>query len=398
MELADHFIVVAQGLIHQLAEAVGVFIQHLGALLEGQALRAVASVIGDVAGGLVAQKVNVDIFLIEVLQQIHHVAVIGDGAGSFFGHVLLRHGEGLVQARGLLTDPALGVAGHDAGHIDLGDDGDGAGNFCGLTLGAAHAAKTGGDEQAAGQILIVGNAQLQTARVEQGVERTVDNALRPDVHPAAGGHLAVVGDAQSGGAVKVLLVIKHADHQAVGDNAAGSALVGVEQSQRVTAHDHQRLLVGQHFQILLDETVLHPVLADLTGLAVGHQLVGVQGHVKVQVILDHHLEGLALDAAALVLVNGLAGQAALGTEAIAVDPAVFLQLLCKFLGHLGVVVGMDVPQGVADGQLLVGLGEMGFPAGSPANTLFKGGVLRQVVVQLYCHSLVNIENRHGRSS
>ena len=36
------------------------------------------------------------------------------------------------------------------------------------------------------------------AGVEQGVEGAVDDALGPDVHPAAGGHLPVVGHPQGG--------------------------------------------------------------------------------------------------------------------------------------------------------------------------------------------------------
>ena len=79
-----------------------------------------------------------------------------------------------------------------------------AGDLSSLALSAAHAAKTGGDEQTAGEVLIVGDAELQTAGVEQRVERAVDDALGADVHPAAGGHLTVVGNAERGSAVEVL--------------------------------------------------------------------------------------------------------------------------------------------------------------------------------------------------
>ena len=61
------------------------------------------------------------------------------------------------------------------------------------------------------------------------------------------------------------------------------------------------------FEVFLDQAVLHPVLAHLAGLAVGDQLIGIEGDVEVQVVVYHHLEGLALDAGALVLVDGLAG-------------------------------------------------------------------------------------------
>ena len=129
--------------------------------------------------------------------------------------------------------------------------------------------------------------------------------------------------------------------------------MAVEQPQGVAGHDHQGLLVRHDLQIFLDEPVLHPVLTHLPRLAVGHQLIGVQGHVEVQVVVHHHLEGLGLYAVAPILVDGLAVQFPLRPEAIAVDPAVLLQLPGKLPGHLQMVVRVDIPQGVADGQGLV---------------------------------------------
>ena len=382
MELADHLIVMLQSLVNQLGEALGILIQHLGALLEGQALGAVAAVVSHVAGGLIAHQIHMDALLIQVLQQIHHVAVVGNRAGGLAVQVLLGDGQSFIQAVGAVGDPALGVAGGDAGIVHLGDDGGGAGDLSGLALGAAHAAQTGGDEQAAGQVAVLGNAQLQAASAQQGVEGAVHDALGTDVHPAAGGHLAVVGNAQSGGAVEVLLVVVHTDHQ------TGRQLMRVEQAQGVAGHDHQSLLIGHDLQILLDQAVLHPVLANLTGLTVGHQLIGVQSHIKVQVVVDHDLEGLGLGAVALVLLDGLAVQLAGGAETVAVNPAMLLQLLGKLLSHLLVVIRMDVTQSVLDGQSLVGLGQVGFPAGCAADSRFKSRVLRQLIVQLDGHSVV----------
>ena len=137
-----------------------------------------------------------------------------------------------------MADPALGVAGVDAGVVHLGDDGGGSGNLGGLALSAAHAAQARGDEEPSRQVAVVGDAELEPARIEQGVEGAVDDALGPDVHPAAGSHLAVVCHAQGRGPVEVLLVVKGAYHKSVGDDDPGSQLVGVEKAQGVTGHDH----------------------------------------------------------------------------------------------------------------------------------------------------------------
>ena len=162
----------------------------------------------------------------------------------------------------------------------------------------------------------------------------------------------------------------------------------------MAGHDDQRLLVGQLLKVLLDEAVLHPVLADLAGLTVGDELIGIQSDVEVEVVVDHDLNGAAFDALALVLVDGLAVELALGTEAIAVDAAVLLELGGELLGHLLVMVGVDVAQSVLDGERLIGLGQVGFAAGCAAIAGFHLRVLGKIVVQLDRHGFVS-EIDHG---
>ena len=164
--------------------------------------------------------------------------------------------------------------------------------------------------------------------------------------------------------------------------------MGVEQAQRMAGHDDEGLLVGEVFEVFLDEAVLHPVLADLAGLAVGHELIGIERYVKIQVVVDHDLNGAALDTFALVLVNGLAGKLALRAEAVAVDPAALLQLLRKFLSHLGVVIRVDVAQGVLDRQRLVSGGELGFPAGRAAVAGIHFRIRRELIVELDGHGVL----------
>ena len=162
----------------------------------------------------------------------------------------------------------------------------------------------------------------------------------------------------------------------------------------MTGHDDEGLLVGQLLEVLLDQAVLHPVLADLTGLTVGDELIGIQSDVEVKVVVDHDLNGLALDALALVFVDGLAVELALGTEAVAIDTAVLFELLRKLLGHLLMMVGVNVTQSVLDGERLIGLGQVGFAAGCAAIAGFHLRVLGKIVVQLDRHGFVS-EIDHG---
>ena len=199
------------------------------------------------------------------------------------------------------------------------------------------------------EVAVLGNAQLHASGVEQGVEGPVDNALRTDVHPSAGGHLSVVCHTHLCGNLPVLDVVEHADHHGVGDDDARCLGLRLEQAQRVAAFHHERLLVGHDFQVLLDEAVLHPVLADLSGLAVGHQFIGIERDVETQVVVNHYLESLAFDAVAFIFVDGFGFEVALRTETVTVDFSAGQQLVHELGGELFVQFFRDVAKCVLQG-------------------------------------------------
>ena len=135
------------------------------------------------------------------------------------------------------------MAGLDAAFVHFGKDAHSAGDLSRFGLGAAHAAQARGDEQLAGQVAFGRDAQELAARIEDGVERAVDDALGADVHPAAGGHLAIVGNAHLLGDLPIVDVVEHAHHQGVGQNNAGRLFFGGEQAHRVAGFNDQRLVV-----------------------------------------------------------------------------------------------------------------------------------------------------------
>ena len=87
-----------------------------------------------------------------------------------------------------------------------------------------------------------------------------------------------------------------------------------EQAHRVPGGDHQGLRLGHLLQVLLDQPVLHPVLEHLARLAVGDQLVGVEGDGEVQVVVDVELQRPRLEDAP-VLVDGPRLDVAVGVGA-----------------------------------------------------------------------------------
>ena len=169
-----------------------------------------------------------------------------------------------------MSHPALGMAGFDAGSIHLGNDCRRPCHLGSFGLRTAHASQTGRNKQASAQIAVLRNAQFQTACIQQRVERAVHDALRTDVHPAAGSHLPVVGNAHLHSGVPVLLIIIEPHHQRIGNDDTGRLGLGLEKPQRMSAFDDQCLFARQHFEVLLDEPVLHPVLTDLSRLTIGN--------------------------------------------------------------------------------------------------------------------------------
>jgi hypothetical protein len=54
-----------------------------------------------------------------------------------------------------------------------------------------------------------------------------------------------------------------------------------KESYRMPRADNQCLVPSHCFQVFLNQPVLHPVLTDLTILAIGHEIVGVEGYIEV---------------------------------------------------------------------------------------------------------------------
>ena len=192
--------------------------------------------------------------------------------------------------------------------------------------------------------------ELETTGVEQGIESSVDDPLRADVHPAAGRHLAVVGDAHLLGGFPVVLVVEHSYHQGIGDDDAGSIGPRGKEPQRMPGFDHQRLVRGEDFEVLLDQAILQPVLADAARFAVGDQFVRIERDIRVQVVVDHHLKSLAFEASALILVDWLAGETLRRHVPIRIDPAAGFQFLQKFRRQCCVKRFGNIPKSILQGR------------------------------------------------
>ncbi len=146
-------------------------------------------------------------------------------------------------------------------------------------------------------------------------------------------------------------------------------------------YDHQRLAPGHLPQVEFDQVVLHPVLEDLAALAVGDQLIGIKGHVEVQVVVDHHLERLGFQDPAGIFPDRPGLQAALGPIAVPVNPPAGQQLVHELRGDLLVQPGGDITQGVFKGDFGLGGAQVKTPVRGAADArdeaLFGGQFVGQ---------------------
>ena len=244
-------------------------------------------------------------------------------------------------------------------------------------MGATHAAQTGGYKKPSAQVAVLRNAEFQSPGVQKGIESAMHDALRTDVHPPAGSHLPVIGNAHLHGCVPVLLVVIKPHHDGVRNDDARRFGLRLEEPQRMPAFDDERLVAGEDFEVLFYQAVLHPVLAHLSRFAIGDEFVGIEGDVETEVIVYHHLKGLALDAASFVFVNGLCLEVALRTVAVAVNASACTEFFHKLRSECFVQFFRDVAQGILQCRSRLCRVEGVAAVGSPPDAFYEGGIRGQ---------------------
>ncbi len=246
------FFAISLALVHQPDEFFFVFGQKPRPLFEAYALRAVASVVGDVAGGLVGEEFDFFVVVERVLQEVYDVAFVGYREGFARRHRFFRPSEGFRKLFSPFAYPALAVARLYARRVYFGYYRRRSSYFGGFRLGSTHAAESRGDEEVSSESPAFLKVEHFAPRVEQRVVCAVHYALRAYVHPAAGCHLTVVGDSQRGRSTEVVGVVEEADHEAVGQYHARRGGVRTEEPQRMPGLHDERLVFRHDFKIFFD--------------------------------------------------------------------------------------------------------------------------------------------------
>ncbi len=200
--------------------------------------------------------------------------------------------QGVVQVVGGHVQVAAFQAAGDAGRVGLDAEGDAVVHGDGERLGAAHPAEPGGEGDRPGEAAV----EPLAGDGAEGLEGALEDALAADVDPRTGRHLAVHDEPALLQAAELLPVGPVADQVRVGDEHARRPLAGPQHPDRLAGLHQQRLVVSQRAQGPHDRVVRLPVPGRLAGAAVDHQLLGVLGHLRVQVVHQHPQRALLLPA------------------------------------------------------------------------------------------------------
>ena len=103
------------------------------------------------------------------------------------------------------------------------------------------------------------------------------------------------------------------------------------------------------------EVVLGPVLKDTAVAAVSDQFLGELGHLRVEHVHNHVLNGFALGIFGWVEVHGVGFDGVSGAEAVHVNMAVIIEFLLEFGKQGSVEVGWKVSKRIFDGLFVFGL-------------------------------------------
>ena len=181
----------------------------------------------------------------------------------------------------------------DAAFLHLDGDAVRPGHHGRERLRAAHSAESGGQDPAALEVAAI----MLAPHLGEGLVRALDDALRADVDPAAGGHLAVHHEPLAIELVEHLPVRPFGHEVGIGDEHARRVLVRAEHADGLARLDEQGLVFVQPFERLDDLVEAFPVARRAADAAVDDQALRVLGDLVVEIVHQHPDRGFGGPAA-----------------------------------------------------------------------------------------------------
>ena len=271
----------------------GIALAEFRGLTQREALRNVA-VERIVGAGLVGDNVDLHAAADDFGEHVGAVADEANGECAAFATGQLAERERLVEILGQRVAIARFNAALDAAAVDLDGENHSAVEGDGERLRAAHAAHAAGDDELALQ----GPAEVSLGQRGEGLEGALQNSLRPDVDPGAGGHLAVHHEALAVELVEVLPCGPFAHQIGVGDDDARRHVVGGKDGDGLAGLDEERLFVAEALELADDGVEALPVARGLADAAVDDEVLGPLGNFGVEIVHEAAEGGFLLPALA----------------------------------------------------------------------------------------------------
>lgn len=181
----------------------------------------------------------------------------------------------LVERLRLLVEIAGAQPGVDPALVAFDREAGGAGHHRGERLRAAHAAETRRQHPAAGEIAAI----LLAPHLGEGLVGALHDALRADIDPAAGRHLAVHHEPLAVELVEMLPGGPVRHEVGIGDQHPRRILVGAEDADRAARLHEQRLVGLERAERRHDPVEILPAAGGAADPAIDHQLVRTLGHI-----------------------------------------------------------------------------------------------------------------------
>ncbi len=215
------------------------------------------------------------------------VAQQADGAGFPRRLVPLSALDGVFQVVGHLVQIAGFQAFLNARGINLHGDAHAPGQLDRQRLRAAHAAQTSRDSDRA----LEAATEVLVCRARERLVGALQDALRANVDPASGGHLAVHHQARFVQTVKFLPGGPVGHQIGIGENHARGELVRPQHGHRLAGLNQQGLVVFQTVQRFHNLVESLPVARRLAAPTVDHEVLRMFGHLRIEVVHQHALGG-----------------------------------------------------------------------------------------------------------
>ena len=237
--------------------------------------------------GLVGDQIGLDAALLcafdQLGQNLRRIAKQADGHRFTALTVMFNQRQRVVQILRLFVQIACAQAKINAALLALDVQRHRARERRRQRLCATHTAQTGGQNPTPRPVA----AKMLTPRLDKGLIRALHNALRANVNPATGGHLAVHEQSLAIQFVKMFPIRPFRHEVRVRQQHARRIGMGFEHTHRFARLHQQRFILIQIFQRRQNRVIARPVARRTTDAAVHHQMLRILRDFGVQIILNH---------------------------------------------------------------------------------------------------------------